>query len=149
MTRRFGGGFANFSERHPLPLVAGERALERPNAGMHTNGSRSPATSYSNLSPGLIRKAFRIFSGMVVCPLLVTVNAASLCPYLIECHYLHSSPYLFQVARPGGGESLPILISLRQKALPARVLASKVLWKDGLCCETVSNAWDQHVMPER
>src|SRR5208283_4877918 len=39
MTRRFGGGFANFSERHPLPLVAGERALERPNAGMHTNGS--------------------------------------------------------------------------------------------------------------
>ena len=39
MRDRFGGGFANFSERHPHSLVAGERALERPNAGMHTNGS--------------------------------------------------------------------------------------------------------------
>src|SRR5882762_634438 len=39
MTRCLGRGLADFSERHPLSLVAGERALERPNAGMHTNGS--------------------------------------------------------------------------------------------------------------
>src|SRR6202011_333762 len=39
MTRGLGRGLADFSERHPLSLVAGERTLERPNAGMHTNGS--------------------------------------------------------------------------------------------------------------
>src|SRR5260370_6120701 len=39
MTRCFGRGLADFSERHPLSLVAGECALQRPNAGMHTNGS--------------------------------------------------------------------------------------------------------------
>src|ERR1700675_455551 len=39
MTRGLGRSHADFSERHPPSLVAGERALERPNAGMHTNGS--------------------------------------------------------------------------------------------------------------
>src|SRR5215813_130817 len=34
----------------------------------------SPSTMYSSLSPGLIRKASRIFLGIVVCPLLVTVE---------------------------------------------------------------------------
>src|SRR5271169_7223429 len=34
----------------------------------------SPSTAYSSLSPGLIRNAFLIFPGMVVCPLLVTVE---------------------------------------------------------------------------
>src|SRR6202011_1200882 len=34
----------------------------------------SPSTKYSSLSPGLTRNAFLIFPGMVVCPLLVTVE---------------------------------------------------------------------------
>src|SRR2546427_7649385 len=34
----------------------------------------SPSTKYSSLSPGLIRNALRIFPGMVVCPLLVTLE---------------------------------------------------------------------------
>src|SRR5438093_7747743 len=33
-----------------------------------------PSTRYSSLSPGLIRNALRIFPGMVVCPLLVTLE---------------------------------------------------------------------------
>src|SRR5580704_16448931 len=37
--RCLGDGLADLSERHPFSLVAGERALERPNAGMHANGS--------------------------------------------------------------------------------------------------------------
>ena len=37
----------------------------------------SPSTTYSSLSPGLIRNALRIFPGMVVCPLLVTVECGS------------------------------------------------------------------------
>src|SRR5208337_285570 len=39
MTRCLGRGLADFSERHPLSLVAGEGALERTNARMHTNRS--------------------------------------------------------------------------------------------------------------
>src|SRR6266576_3739473 len=34
----------------------------------------SPSTTYSSLSPGLIRNALRIFPGIVVCPLLVIVE---------------------------------------------------------------------------
>jgi hypothetical protein len=34
----------------------------------------SPSRTYSSLSPGLIHNALRIFLGIVVCPLLVTVE---------------------------------------------------------------------------
>lgn len=36
----------------------------------------SPSTAYSSLSPGLIRSALRIRPGMVVCPLLVTLECS-------------------------------------------------------------------------
>src|SRR5579859_680849 len=36
----------------------------------------SPSTTYSSLSPGLIRNAWRISPGIVVCPFLVTVECA-------------------------------------------------------------------------
>src|SRR5258708_11119681 len=31
------GGFADFAETHPLPLLAGQRTLQRPRAGMHAD----------------------------------------------------------------------------------------------------------------
>jgi len=41
---------------------------------MHPNRRVVPLYKYSSVSPGLIRKALRIFPGMVVCPLFVTVE---------------------------------------------------------------------------
>jgi len=56
--------------------------------------ARSPSTSYSNRSPGMIPKAFRILPGIVVCPLLVTVECMVYAPYYCTTPYIVIIPYL-------------------------------------------------------
>src|SRR5579862_315893 len=77
----------------PLPFLLASRPLSDRMPGCTRMVAWSPATAYSNLSPGLIRKAFRIFSGIVVCPLLVTVECSMACPYLHGIPYLCIIPY--------------------------------------------------------
>src|SRR5215475_9787842 len=60
----------------PFPLLLARAPLSERRPGCTRIVTRSPSTSYSNLSPGLIRRAFRIFSGIVVWPLLVTVECS-------------------------------------------------------------------------
>src|SRR5271167_1732229 len=53
-----------------FPLLLASAPLSDLMPGCTRMVARSPSTEYPDFSPGLIRKAFRIFSGMVVCPLL-------------------------------------------------------------------------------
>src|SRR5205807_10529560 len=58
----------------PLPFLLASTPLTDRVPGCTRIVAWSPATTYSSVSPGLIRKALRICPGIVVCPLLVTVE---------------------------------------------------------------------------
>src|SRR5437899_1723880 len=58
----------------PLPFLLASTPFNDRVPGCTRMVAWSLSTVYSSLSPGLIRSALRIFPGMVVCPLLVTVE---------------------------------------------------------------------------
>src|ERR1700733_1647011 len=58
----------------PLPFLLASTPLSDRAPGCTRIVAWSPCTTYSSVSPGLIRKALRIFPGIVVCPFLVTVE---------------------------------------------------------------------------
>src|SRR5258708_37314281 len=58
----------------PLPFLLASAPFSDRVPGCTRMVAWSPSTRYSSLSPGLIRNALRIFPGMVVCPLLVTLE---------------------------------------------------------------------------
>src|SRR5579863_3259674 len=60
----------------PRPFLLASVPLSCRMPGCTRIVARSSSTSYSNLSPGLIPKAFRTFEGTVVCPLLVIVECS-------------------------------------------------------------------------
>jgi len=73
----------------PLPFLLARTPLSDRVPGCTRIVTWSPSIAYSSVSPGLMRKALRIFPGIVVCPLLVTVEccigitlAISSIPYL-------------------------------------------------------------------
>src|SRR5215470_4707966 len=71
----------------PLPFLLASKPLSDRVPRCTRTVTWSPSTTYSSLSPGLIRNALRIFPGMVVCPLLVTVECGIADPYFIKEHY--------------------------------------------------------------
>src|ERR1700719_1074180 len=79
----------------PLPFLLARTPLSDRVPGCTRIVTWSPSTAYSRVSPGLMRKALRIFPGIVVCPLLVTVECCigsiltiSWIPYLVIIPYL-------------------------------------------------------------
>src|SRR5260370_29962663 len=127
MTRCLGRGLADFSERHPLPRFAGERAFERPNAGMHTNGSSVSLHFVFQLVARFHSQGLSNFLGMVVCPLLVTVECSIVMSLLsVESLLLYYS-LLVSVVKARREWELSIAYPPEAKALPARASVSTVL----------------------
>src|SRR5512133_1402519 len=65
---RLRGGSRISAKAIPFPFLLASTPFSDRIPGWTRMVARSPSTSYSSLSPGLIRNARRIFSGMVVCP---------------------------------------------------------------------------------
>src|ERR1700722_20003132 len=127
MTRCRGRGLADFSERHPLPLVAGERALERPNAGMHTNGSSISLHFVFQLVARFYSQGLSNFLGDR--RLSLTRHCRMKHRYVLTFHhilaYILSLTYSVWQGQTGMGAFHPY--PPEAKALPARALVSKVL----------------------
>src|ERR1700738_5547804 len=78
----------------PLPFLLASTPLSDRVPGCTRIVAWSPSTTYSSMSPGLIRKALRIFPGMVVCPLLVTVECCIVQSLLHQSSLPHDYPLL-------------------------------------------------------
>src|SRR6266581_7813847 len=63
-----------WAKASPLPFLLASTPLSDRVPGCTRMMAWFPSTRYSSLSPGLLRNALRIFPGMVVCPLLVTLE---------------------------------------------------------------------------
>src|SRR5437016_3476655 len=76
-----------WAKASPLPVLLASTPLSDRVPGCTRMVAWSPFTIYSSLSPGLICRALRISPGIVVCPLLVTVECNI--PYsLLSISYL-------------------------------------------------------------
>src|SRR5215469_6727067 len=86
----------------PLPFLLASTPLSARMPRCTRMVAWSPSTAYSSLSPALIRNALRIFPGMVVCPLLVTLEWNNITRSLLLFRFLtfQLSLTLFWLARP-------------------------------------------------